>query len=126
MANDKNELKRRGKIINIFSKRRSDLAEEIIDSETDSLYQSILFLELFSMEAFRVGELIRHSDEGDAHYYDLVDEKAKLMLKIEEERDRITVMGMAGDYDTTDFTEGPHPEWECEVLQGSFGHDEEQ
>lgn len=116
----KREDERRGQVINLFSKRKHELAGEILDSETNSLYQCILFLELFSMEAFRVDELLRHSDECDAHYYDLLAEKSKLLQKIDEEKERIKIMGVDEDFDTTEFTDGKHPEWECEVLEGSF------
>ena len=83
----------RGEIINLFSKRKMELAGEILDTETNSLYQSILFLELYSMEAFRVEELLRHSDEGDAYYFELMKERSRLLQKIEEEKQRITSLG---------------------------------
>ena len=67
---------KRGEIINLFSKRKMEIAGEILDTEPHSLYQSILFLELYSMEAFRVDELLRYSDEGDAYYYDLIQEQS--------------------------------------------------
>ena len=114
-----------GKIINLLSKRKMELAGEIMDSDPNSLYQSILFLELYSMEAFRVEELLRCSDEGDAHYYDLVRERDRLLGQIQEEKHRITLMGAMEDYDTTEFTDGAHPEWECDVLTASFGSEEE-
>ena len=78
----------RGEIINLFSKRKMELAGEILDTETNSLYQSILFLELYSMEAFRVEELLKNSDEGDAHYFDLVKERSRLLQRIEEEKQK--------------------------------------
>ena len=62
-----------------------ELAGEILDTETNSLYQSILFLELYSMEAFRVEELLKHSDEEDAYYLDLMKERSRLLQRIEEE-----------------------------------------
>ena len=53
-------------------------------------------------------------------------EKARLLQRIEEEKERITLMGDEDDFDTTEFTDGRHPTWECEVLKGTFGKDDEQ
>ena len=116
---------KRGEIINLFSKRKMEIAGEILDTEPHSLYQSILFLELYSMEAFRVDELLRYSDEGDAYYYDLIQEQSRLMEKIEEEKKNITAQGDFEGFDTIEYTEGNHPEWECEVIEGNFGKEDE-
>lgn len=124
MGRDEDECKR-AKIINLFSKRKMDIAGEIMDTEPNSLYQSILFLELYSMEAFRVDELLRYSDEGDSHYYDLIREQSILMEKIEEEKIRITKMGDFEGFETVEYTDGKHPEWECNVLKGDFGDKKE-
>ncbi len=120
----KDEDERRSNVINLFSKRKMELAYEIMDTDPNSLYQSILFLELYSMEAFRIEELLRYTDEGDLNYYDFLKEKARLLQRIEEEKERITLMGDEDDFDTTEFTDGCHPEWECEVLKGTFGKDD--
>tara|TARA_B100000073_G_C23590707_1_gene516196 strand:- start:426 stop:806 length:381 start_codon:yes stop_codon:yes gene_type:complete len=117
---------KRGEIINLFSKRKMELAGEILDTEPNSLYQSILFLELYSMEAFRVDELLRYSDEGDPHYYDLIQEQSRLMERIEEEKKFITAQGDFEGFDTIEYTDGKHPEWECEVLEGNFGSKNEE
>lgn len=124
MAKDEDE--RRSNVINLFSKRKMELSYEIMDTDPNSLYQSILFLELYSLEAFRVDELLRYTDEGDPHYYDFVKEKSRLLQRIEEEKERITLMGQEDDFDTTEFTDGKHPTWECEVLKGTFGKDDEK
>jgi len=116
----------RGEIINLFSKRKMELAGEILDTETNSLYQSILFLELYSMEAFRVEELLKHSDEEDAYYLDLMKERSRLLQRIEEEKQRITALGDFEGFETLEYTDGSHPEWECEVLKGDFGKDNEE
>ncbi|MBM89177.1 MAG: hypothetical protein CMQ41_12450 [Gammaproteobacteria bacterium] len=108
-------------MINLFSKRKMELAYEILDTDPNSLYQSILFLELYSMEAFRVEELLRHTDKGDPHYLDFVKERDRLLQRIDEEKERITFMGEEDDFDTAEFTDGKHPTWECEVFEGSFG-----
>ena len=64
-----------------------ELAYEIMDTDPNSLYQSILFLELYSMEAFRIEELLRYTDEGDLNYYDFLKDKARLLQRIEEEKE---------------------------------------
>lgn len=112
---------KRGEIINLFSKRKMELAGEILDTEPNSLYQSILFLELYSMEAFRIDELLRYSDEGDSHYYDLIQEQSRLMEKIEEEKRNITAQGFFEGIDTMDYSEIQNQESGCEILQGNFG-----
>ena len=119
MAKEKDE--RRSNVINLFSKRKMEIACEILDTDPNSLYQSILFLELYSMEAFRVEELLRHTDKGDPHYLDFLKERDRLLQRIEEEKERITFMGEEDDFDTTEFTDGKHPTWECAVLEGPFG-----
>jgi len=108
-------------VINLFSKRKMELAGEIMDTEPNSLYQSILWLELYSMEAFRVDELLRYCDEGDPHYYDLIREQSRLMDRVEEEKKNITTMGDFEGFETLEYTDGQHPEWECDVLKGDFG-----